>query len=343
MFLVTENLRQTLQCKGCANAKAEQGGETQFHLAVDPTVCAQCHADYGQTELPLVGGLPACESCRQAAYNRPFPAWLTFSFAALLILLVVALVKGGPYFRAARDLYRSERLVGQKKYAAAAPILEGVLKIAPASEKAILLAAKAYMLGGEPEKGYAVIKHKGEYKKGPLTDEVKSIFERADRAFGKSNEASKAVNEERETEGLALMLEGQKLYPEWPGWIPSINVVEGALAFTKKDYDRFLEMAERNSKSNPDDPEWTATVASALACKYAVAGNAEFRARAEATLEKARAQAVTPEQQTSFAEYSKRIQYRLRSREIITKQEYDRRFRPAESDGPPEVVLRKKK
>lgn len=126
--------------------------EIHLSAAVDPTICAHCQADYGQTELPRVADLGFCEACRQIVYNRPFPGWLKLSFAGLLVLLAGALVRGAPYIRAARDLYRAEGLADQNQYAEAMPLLEGALKVAPGSEKAILLAAKTYLLGGSRKK-----------------------------------------------------------------------------------------------------------------------------------------------------------------------------------------------
>jgi len=39
----------------------------------------------------------------------------------------------------------------------------------------------------------------------------------------------------------------------------------------------------------------------------------------------------SPEDMASFTEYSERIRYRLESRQIIDKTEYDRRFRQKEA------------
>lgn len=330
MFGVTEGLRLTLQCETCARAQQGLKGQVQVLAAIDPTVCTHCHTDYGQTELPRVGELPFCDTCREIVlYNRPFPPWLKLSFAGLLMLLAVALVNGAPYFRAARDLYRTERLLDKKQYAAAMPLLEGVLKIAPASEKALLLASKTYMLGGEPLKAEQVLKRKDRYKESPLASEVGAMFQRVNKAFEKLGEARKAAAANRSAEGVALIREAEKLYPEWPQWPDVAAGLEGAAGFESKDYDRFVAFSEENWKRHPQDSIIIATVASALACKYAVTGDPAFRARAEEMLEKARAQAASPKEKSAYDEYSERIRYRLRTREIIDIPEYNRRFRSA--------------
>ena len=81
-------------------------------------------------------------------------------------------------------------------------------------------------------------------------------------------------------------------------------------------------------EKTPDDPAAAGAVASALACKYAVTGDPEFRKQAEQMLDKAQTLAQqSPQSKASFDEYAERIRYRLQTREIIDKEEYDRRFR----------------
>ena len=56
----------------------------------------------------------------------------------------------------------------------------------------------------------------------------------------------------------------------------------------------------------------------------------DFRSQSEGMLDKARQLAQSDaDALKSLEEYSPRIQYRLDSRKIISKQEYDRRFRSA--------------
>jgi hypothetical protein len=75
-------------------------------------------------------------------------------------------------------------------------------------------------------------------------------------------------------------------------------------------------------------------LASALSCKYAVTGDVSYRRRSEEALAKALQFAQSdPETLKVIQEFVDRNKYRLETRQIITKTEYDRRFRsgkPAE-------------
>lgn len=93
-------------------------------------------------------------------------------------------------------------------------------------------------------------------------------------------------------------------------------------AFDAKDYDAFLARESEIMKAHPNDPISMAGVASAHACKYAVTGDAAHKQQALHYLDLATKSAKGPE----FAEYRQRILYRLHSREIVNKKEYDRRF-----------------
>jgi hypothetical protein len=66
-----------------------------------------------------------------------------------------------------------------------------------------------------------------------------------------------------------------------------------------------------------------ATLASAWACKHAQTGEPAFRERALECLEEAAKMAQGDPQ---FTEYEDRIRHRLDSREIITRDEFQRRF-----------------
>lgn len=168
MYYVTQGLTQKLQCTACTEKLLAEAGQNPpaIQAAVDPTVCSICESDYGSTELPRAGVLPLCENCRSVVYERPFPRWLKLSFAALVALLVLALSQGARYFTAGRALIHGERLINQEQYTAAAPLLEQTLKVAPSSQKAILLAAKAYLLSGQPGKADDTLKLRPTYKNG---------------------------------------------------------------------------------------------------------------------------------------------------------------------------------
>jgi hypothetical protein len=102
---------------------------------------------------------------------------------------------------------------------------------------------------------------------------------------------------------------------------------DAGTAFESKDYDTFLSIAARLWKKSPDAAT-AGEMSSALACKYAVTGDMAYRTQSLEMLKKAKQLAQgNPEAEKFFEEYAGRIRYRLDSRKIISKQEYDRKFR----------------
>jgi hypothetical protein len=99
---------------------------------------------------------------------------------------------------------------------------------------------------------------------------------------------------------------------------------EAALAFDRKDYDKFLEHSRVLMKLHPQDDSAVAQVASALACQYAATGDPAFKAEAERVL--AQAADLSHESQAGFDYYVRRIRHRLDTREILSREEFDRRF-----------------
>jgi hypothetical protein len=328
---------QTL-CEPCADkmVAAAKIVSHQIEVAheIDPTICAQCQTDYGGTELPLVGGAPFCAQCSQGLYDRPFPQWLKLGLAGALMLLVVALWHGRAYFTAGRQLVLAERAMDRHDYAQAEARFIEVMKINPTEEKVLLLAAKADLLNGDIIAAQAALRRSPTYQQSELFSEVKKTFGRAATAWQKAEEASKLLDNNKDEEAEKLMSEAAAIYPE------SKDLALGAeryadnaaisSAWKRRDYDTFLTIANAAMQRHPSEPAQMATVASALACKYAVTGDPEFRRRAEILLSEAKALSEkSREDQARYQEYSERIRHRLDTREIIDKAEYDRRFRAA--------------
>lgn len=322
-----------LLCEPCADKAVTElqasSQPLQVTQEIDRTICTQCHADYGRTDLPLVGVLPFCENCRQGLYNRGFPAWLTTTLAGLLVLLGLALWHGIPYFRAERSLVLGERAISDQKYAEAAAHLENVLKVAPTGQKAVLLATKAYLLAGDIQKAQAALGHRQSFEQNALFSEVNAFWTRAVEAYEKAEKASKLLEAKKYDEAAKLMSAASAEYPESRNLAVAADFYAGGAAFERKDYDSFVAFSRAAMNKTPEDPHVVAGVASALACKYAVSGNPEFRASAEELLGKAKALTKDAEAQADYEEYAERIRHRLDTREIIDKEEYDRRYRKA--------------
>ena len=328
-------------CEPCvwkAAREAKEAGRPAEYVALqDNSVCGRCGAYSGDTsDHPIVGKLPLCANCASQVANWPYPNWLKASLAVMLVLLLVALVHGRKYFHAGRTMYIGERLVEEQHYQQALPYLQETLRIAPESDKAVLLTAKAALAIGDVETaGKAIQGHNGGYFRDADNKEfreVKQTWDRATRAFEKAEAAAKLeLQDGHAAEAAALMHEAASLYPEARGLAIAAETSDEGTAFEAKDYDKFLAIAEKQWQEYPS-AGMAAAVASALACKYVVTGDAKYRQQSEEMLETARQQAGTdPAAQKSFQEYAARIRYRLDSRQIIGKTEYDRRFRSGQA------------
>ena len=319
-------------CGQCAEKKAASSMQGLGYAIIDPTVCAKCSTDWGNNELPTVGGLPYCNKCREQLYKYPIPQWLKAGLAVALVLLVVALAHGAKYFRLARDLYRGEAQIASKKYTAAVQSLTPVAKAAPDCEKCLLLAAKAHLLTGRPDLAWAVVKkhNDGHFE---ITDEekdVESLFARFTTASNELETAKKQYDNHQEEEALKSVQRAEADYPEWDFPHQESRSLRIDMAFKRRDYDTFLLVAEEVYKAEPTSSQTAAQLASALACKYAVTGDPNYFDQSHKYLSEAGSLAKDKEAQNEFQEYSERIEHRLKTREIIDKPEYDRRFRPTE-------------
>ncbi len=319
-----------IHCELCATRTSEAGQHGTMYRLSDPTICSKCETDWGNNELPKVGGLPYCNPCREPLYHYPFPTWLQIGLAVSLLLLVVALAHGTRYFQLGRDLYRGERQLSRRQYTDAIKSLSPVAAAAPDCQKCVLLLAKAYLLSGQPEPAFQVAqKHRnGDFEPDELFNEVKPLFDRANTAEKELESAQKLYGEHKEDEALEVVKKAEHDYPEWTILSQAAKALQAGVAFDRHDYDQFLSLSEETYKSEPKSHMNSASLASALACKYASTGDPKFRAASEQLLAEARGLATTKDDQAEFQEYAERIEHRLKTREIITQEEYDRRYRP---------------
>lgn len=319
-------------CEPCGDrflAEAtSKGHKPQVVRLLDPTICSRCKTDNGDTELRLIGGMPFCPSCGAGLYAHPFPLWLKASFAALLALLAFALWRNVPYFAAGRHLVQARRALDQKDYGAATTHFAGVLPIKPTDQEVVLLGAKANLMAGEVGGAQSFLQLRSNFQEDALFTEVNALWERATDALKKADSARKLVEAHRSAEATRLMNEAAQQYPQSPYLAVGALTLKGSDAFDRKDYDALLSNSRAALALMPDHPRILSSVASALACKYAVTGDSAFRIEAEQLLARAQTLAAPdPEEKASYDEYAERIRYRLRTRVIIDKDEYDRRFR----------------
>jgi hypothetical protein len=304
---------------------------------INKSICARCNTYIGgSSDAVQIGNLRFCAACGPLIKDWDYPQWLKVSLAALLLLLVASLVHGRKYFHAGREMYVGERLVTARHYAEAVPHLQETVRIAPASDKAVLLLAKAALLSGDAESAAKALEgHNSGYFEDagkPEFQEVDALWKRATGALKKADQASKLAEQDgNEVQAAQLMHAAATEYPEMPGLALAAEYFDSGVAFARKDYDKFLAIARKQWTEHPSAGD-AAGVASALACKYAVSGDATFRQQAEEMLAKAQQMSKgDTEALKRLDEYLPRIRYRLDSRQIITKTEYDRKFRGAET------------
>lgn len=327
------SVENVFNCSVCTEKAATLEPRPRILRILDPTICANCSTDWGNTELQTVGGLPCCSQCRDKFYNYPFPKWLRASLALSLVLLALALAHGWNYFRLGSQLFRGERLINAKQYKEAAVSLKTVVDYAPDCEKCILLLAKAYFLDGNPDAGYkTLMKHNNGYfeERTELSGEVKGIADRVAGALALTETIDNQLRSEQPDQALQSLKQARQKYPEWKALNGGEIPISIAIAFKKQEWDQFLSLAEESFREDPTSSEAAAQVASALAAKYAATGDRRFRERSEEMLAKAKTLAITIDNITAFTEYSERIQHRLTTREIIDKDEYDRRYRASQ-------------
>ena len=324
-------------CEPCAqdaSREARDRGQSGSYIPlINKSICGRCNTYIGGSDAAAqIGTLRFCAACAPFIKDWDYPHWLKLSLAGLLLLLVASLAHGRKYFQAGREMYIGEHLVMQGKYKSALPHLQQTLRIAPGSDKASLLAAKAALLSGDVASADKALQgHNGghfESADKPQFKKVSSLWNRATSALEKAERAAKLEEQDgKEIEAARLMHEAAVSYPEMPVLAFTAESYEEGVAFVRQDYDAFLAIAEKQWKEQTL-PQTAAALASALACKYAITKNTAYRQRSEEMLEKARQLAQgNVELLKGLDEFSERNRYRLESRQIISKQEYDRRFR----------------
>jgi hypothetical protein len=293
--------------------------------AVAAGMCAVCgNASPSQ----VVGGAALCATCAHAVYHRDFPKWLKLGLAGALLLLMVALVHGEKYFKIGRGLYRGEKLIAQGQFEKAEQQLKPVVEFAPECKKCSLLMAKAALLAGDPQAAYEAAGGK-KFEENELFREVDGIFGRAAKGLALVQQSSVDAEAGKRDEALKSLQEAKREYPELKGYEAFENNIDVAIAFNSKNYDKFLELEQAEAAKSPEDSMAVAGVASALACKYAITGDEKYAKGTEDALERAhKLVGSDPKLMAAYTEYSERIRYRVRSRDIIDKAEYDKRFRP---------------
>jgi hypothetical protein len=168
---------------------------------------------------------------------------------------------------------------------------------------------------------------------------VRPLFDHYKTAADELVAAANLYKEHKPEEALKSIEKAERDYPEWDVPHQQTRALKIDIAFNHQDYDQFLSLAEDDFNAEPKSPLRAAQLASAFACKYAVTGDSQFLADSQKFLDQARQLSTTNEAQASFQEYAERIEHRLKSREIIDKPEYDKRYRPNQTRGARPMII----
>ena len=105
----TVKVSDRLLCVACGNAflaVAKTVSPGAVRREPDPTICARCGADHGETRLEPVAGAPVCPSCANHLRNYPFPVWLKLSAVGLVALVIFSLTWNARFILAYRELHQ---------------------------------------------------------------------------------------------------------------------------------------------------------------------------------------------------------------------------------------------
>lgn len=176
-----------------------------------------------------------------------------------------------------------------------------------------------------------------------LKQSYKAIAEgKIERAVELANKASQKVPEDKNLKALSAYYAGMlamknddnekalSLFESCREAIPAehldplIAQARIGLAFNNRDYDTFMTISKELSDKNPEGAYYQAQLASAYACKYAVTGDLQYK---NSSLECLAAVDKMPTKgPAQDVEYKQRILYRLQTREIISPEEFHKRF-----------------
>jgi hypothetical protein len=153
------------------------------------------------------------------------------------------------------------------------------------------------------------------------------VPENADlRAFADFLRGAELLQADKSAEALEYLQKSQARIPPDFGAAELILQATMGKCFDEQDYDGFLKAALEVDKRQPGVPMARASVASAYACQYAVTGDEALKQKSLETLGQAKQMGGDPELAGELAKYENRILHRLATREIIRREEFDRRF-----------------
>jgi hypothetical protein len=199
-------------------------------------------------------------------------------------------------------------------------------------EKAALRKVQQEFLKGNWQQAFELLApfRERSFEEGSLGDDVNRLVVRVNKAMAKAGRAGELLEQGQKDVAARLMGEAAVEYPENKQLRFTADYYQGLVAFDLKDYDLYLNLAQESARKDPASGAAAVWLANALATKYAVTGESEYRDRAHEALAKAEQlgrSAAGPDNQSVEATLE-RIRHRLKTRQILSPEEYARVARP---------------
>lgn len=121
-------------CADCFNTSFPDKEELKGKLIeqeADPTICASCGQDFGDTILKKISRYPICDPCSVAINNRAFPGWVKLFLAALLLIVLFSFYWNWRFYAAFNNIKASNLAFQQANYAEAASLMQSASKKIP--------------------------------------------------------------------------------------------------------------------------------------------------------------------------------------------------------------------
>jgi hypothetical protein len=145
--------------------------------------------------------------------------------------------------------------------------------------------------------------------------------------YGRFYEGMLLLNQNKSAEALKRLQSCKGRVADEPFLDDLIMSAQVGVAFDQGDYDEFLALALQMDARHKDDPAYVGQLASAYACKYAETSDEQYKVKSLAALDRARTLASSkPEYEEYYAEYEPRILHRLYTRQIISRNEFNKRY-----------------
>lgn len=136
-------LNQTLKvngktyCENCLerdfpNERMLEHKEVQRDL--DPTVCAFCNKDFGETELKKLSDYPVCDECEKNVQNKAFPGWVKAFCIGIGLIVIISFAWNWKFFNAYLNIREANDFFTKGDYANASLAMEAASEKVPKVE-----------------------------------------------------------------------------------------------------------------------------------------------------------------------------------------------------------------